>query len=185
MEPGVSYHIHKRPPPLPILSQTISPPHLILLPEEPFNIILPSMPRSSKRALSLRSPTKTLFAALPSLIRATCYTHFILLDLITRIIFDEEYRSWSSSLCRLLHTLVTSSPLDPNFFLRTLLSNTLSLCFSLNVRDQVSNVYKTRGKIIVQYIFPLLGSKLEDKRFCTEWWQDYVHIKNKNNMKAQ
>jgi hypothetical protein len=34
--------------------------------------------------------------------------------LITRMLFGEEYRSWSSSLCSLLHTPVTSSLLGRN-----------------------------------------------------------------------
>jgi hypothetical protein len=39
------------------------------------------------------------------------------------------------------------------------------------VRDQVSHPYKTTVKIRVLYIliFIFLGSKLEDRRFCTEW----------------
>jgi hypothetical protein len=44
-------------------------------------------------------------------------------------------------------------------------SNTLSLCSSLNVADQVSQPYKTKGKIIVLYIPILLSldSRQEDK----------------------
>jgi len=47
----------------------------------------------------------------------------------------------------------TSSFLYPSIFLDTLVSITQSLCFSLNVRYQVSHPYKTRGKIIIVYIF--------------------------------
>jgi hypothetical protein len=42
---------------------------------------------------SLGLTTKSLYAALLSLLRSTCPAHFMLLDLITRIIFEEEYRS--------------------------------------------------------------------------------------------
>jgi hypothetical protein len=40
--------------------------------------------------------------------------------------------------------------------LSTLCSDTLSLCSSLNVRDQVSHPYRTRGKIIVLYMSQIL-----------------------------
>jgi hypothetical protein len=43
------------------------------------------------------------------------------------MIFGEEYRSLSSSLCSLLYSPVTSSLLGPNILLSTLFSNTLSL----------------------------------------------------------
>ena len=43
--------------------------------------------------------TETLYARLLSPIRATCSAHVIFLDLITRIILGEEYRSMSSWLC--------------------------------------------------------------------------------------
>jgi hypothetical protein len=37
--------------------------------------------------------------------------------------------------------------LGPNILLSTLLSDTLSTCSTLNARDQVSQPYKTVGKI--------------------------------------
>jgi hypothetical protein len=47
---------------------------------------------------------------------------------------------------------VTSSLFGPNIPLNTLFSNTLSLCSSFNVRDQVSQPYRTTVKITVLYI---------------------------------
>jgi len=43
-------------------------------------------------------PTKTMYTPLLSLICATCPVHLIILDLITRIIFCEQYRSLRSPL---------------------------------------------------------------------------------------
>jgi hypothetical protein len=55
--------------------------------------------------------------------------------------------------------------LGTNNIFSTLFPNTLSLCPSHNVRDQVSHPHKTTGKIIVFYvlIFTLLDSRREDK----------------------
>jgi len=72
--------------------------------------------------------------------------HLIILDLVTRQAFDEDYRSGSSSLCSLLQFLVTSSVLVPNISLISLFSNTFKLYSSLSVRDQVLFLYKGKGK---------------------------------------
>ena len=115
------------------------------------NIILPSTPGSPKWPLSLTFLYQYTVYALLSPIRATCPAHLNLLDIITRTILSEEYRSWSFSLCSFLQSLVTSSILGPNILLNTLFSNTLSLCSSLSDSDQVSHPYRTTGKIIVLY----------------------------------
>jgi hypothetical protein len=71
---------------------------------------------------------------------------------ITRTILGEQYKSFSSSLCNLLHSSVSSSLLRPNILLNTMFSNTLSFFSSRNVNDQVSHPYKTTGKIIVLFL---------------------------------
>jgi len=142
------------------------------------NIIIPSKPRSPKWSLSLRFARQNSVYTSHVPIRSTCPAHLIILCLTTRIIFGEQYRSLSYSLCSFLHSPVTSSLLDPNILLSTLFSNTLRLRSSLNVSDQVSYPYKTTGRILVLYILisKLLDSKLGDRRFCTEWSRYGLHF---------
>jgi hypothetical protein len=83
----------------------------------------------------------------------------------------DDYKLWCSPLCNLLHSPLTSSFLGPHILLITLFSNTLSLCSSPNVRDQVSHPNKITGRIMVLYIliFKFLDSRREDRRLWTEW----------------
>ena len=109
------------------------------------NIILPSTPGYRKGLFPSGFPTKTPYTPLLYPTRATCPAHLILLDFITRTIVGKEYKSLSSSLYRFLHSPVTSSLLGPNIFFNALFSDTLSLRSSLNVSDQVSQPYQTKG----------------------------------------
>ena len=70
--------------------------------------------------LSSGFATTSLYAPLLYSIQATCPAYLSLLDMITRIIFGEEYRAQSSLLCSLLHSPVTSSLLGPSILLSTL-----------------------------------------------------------------
>jgi hypothetical protein len=94
LKPKVRYRINNSAPTVPILSHIdpvyVSQSHFLKI---HFNIILPPTPRSSNWTLSLRFPHQILYASLPSPLRATCTAHRILLDLITRKIFGEQYRS--------------------------------------------------------------------------------------------
>ena len=119
--PKVHYRTHKRPPPVSILGQ-LNPVHIHTshLLEIQSNIIHPSTPRSPQWSPSLRFPQQDPIHPLSSSIRATCPAHLILLDFITRTILGEEYKSFSSSLCDLLHSPVTSYLLGPNILLNTI-----------------------------------------------------------------
>ena len=113
-----------------------------------FNIVLSSMPWSSKWSVSLRFPHQNP-------IRTSPLTHTRYMPCPSHSRFDHPNSIWwafSSSTCSLLHSPVTSSLVGPNTLLSSLFSDTFSLGSSFNVTDQVSHPYKTTGKIVAVYI---------------------------------
>ena len=111
----VHYRIHKCPPPVPFLSQidpvtapTSHPLGSLFILSSHIRLGLPS------GLFPSGFPTETLYTPLLSSIHATQPTHVILLDLITRIILGERYRSLSSSFWSFLDSPVTLSLLGPN-----------------------------------------------------------------------
>ena len=151
--PKVHYRIHKLPPPVPILGwpNPVHIPTTHLLEIHP-NIIHPSTPRSPQWSLPLRFPHQDPIR--PPLLPHT--SHMPSPSHSSRFYHPHNIgwgdRSFSSSLCSLLHSPVTSSLLGPNILLNTIFSNKPSFLSSLAVSDQASHPYKTTGKIIVLYI---------------------------------
>ena len=110
-DPKVHYRIHKRPLPVPILSQ-IGPVHATLshFLKINLNVCFPSVAWGFQFVSFLQiSPPEPFINFCSPPICATCPTHVFLLDFITRKIFGEQYKSLSSSLCNFLHSPVPSS----------------------------------------------------------------------------
>jgi hypothetical protein len=89
------------------------------------------------------SGVKLIQSTLFSPVHDTCPSHLILLHLSTLTTSGGQYKSCSYSVCNFLPPPVTSSLINPSLSVSTLFSNTLSLCFSLNVSDQVSHPHLT------------------------------------------
>jgi len=141
--------LQEAPPPLPILSQInrihALPSHFLNI---HLNIILPSSPWSSKWApIQFKHQNPALTS--PFHHSATCPDHLIFPDLITRIIFYEEYRSVSSSLRSFLQFCIPLPFLGRNILLSTLFSNTLNLRSSLNLGDE--NYRKNNSSVCLNH----------------------------------
>jgi hypothetical protein len=91
---------------------------------------------SSKFSIYFRCPTESQYAFTYSSIHATSPAYFILLDIITRIIFDKGYRCPSSSFRNFLYPFVTSFISDQNMFISAPLSKSPCLLPFHNLRPR-------------------------------------------------
>ena len=138
--PKFHYSFHKHPPSVAILSQ-INPAHASSSSNVlKFHLILFSHLRLGFPSGLFPSglPPRTLYAPLKPPIRATCLAHLILLDVVTRMIFGEKYRSSGSWLrsfspfpSYLVPLITTSLPQHP--ILEDLIARYLSLNPSISL----------------------------------------------------
>jgi len=141
-------HVHNSLPSIPNLGH-MHPVHTLTtyFPQIHSNIILPPTLRTSKLSLPFRF----------------FYQNFVCISHLTHVCYmphpcrspwlDHPNNSWSVQLMKLLimQPPVISSLLHPHILLSTQFSNTINLCSSLSMRNQVSHPYKTTGNIILLY----------------------------------
>jgi hypothetical protein len=84
--------------------------------------------------------------------RAACPTNFIILEMITIMIFGKGYKLRSSAFCNFLQPPITSFLLRPNILLRSLFSKILNVFYSPRTVAQISHPCKTTGKISFVYV---------------------------------
>jgi len=156
--PMIHYCFHKDPPLVPILSQ-MQQVHNFPLHSSKIhsNVIFPSTTSSYKCFLTFRFSNQNI----------VCIPYFFHLCYMLRPSYPLwlDHRNnicWSIQVKKLItipSSPATSSLLGTNILLSILSADTLSLFSSLSVRDQVSQLYKTKGKIkvFVYFDLPIFG----------------------------
>ena len=143
MEPTGSLFCSKNQPPVPFLSQ--------------MNLVCSLLSHFFNMHLCLGLPsvifpssfcTKTLYVFLLSPVSAA-----VPASLIFQTMLDGECKPWHSALHTFLHSTVTSFLIHWNISLSTLFSNTLSLCSSVTVNDQVAHPFKATCKATFIFLY--------------------------------
>ena len=130
------------------------------------NIMLPSMPGSSKWSLFQRFPHQNPVCT-SSLLCAPCPAHLMLLNVITQIIFGEEFSLLSSALCSFLSCSLI--PFRPKYSPQHTVLKYPQPAFLLQIEQPSFTPIQHNRQITVLYIlvFKFSDSKLEDTRFST------------------
>jgi hypothetical protein len=116
-----------------------------------FNIILLCEPKSYRFSLMCPHQNPVYSSPLPQTYSTP--RHLTLIDLITQIIWRGEHNT-KLIIMQYLPFLRPLVSLDPNFFLSALFSKTISLCSSINARDEISHPHTTNtGELIIVWLY--------------------------------
>jgi hypothetical protein len=113
--------------------------------------------------------------------RATCPEYLTLLDLITVIIFVEDYKLWSCSLFSFLLPPLTSSLVGPNVLPNTLFSSTLVLRKLPSLYELAYTSATTNYVYVTLSVFGLRRSREGelsercDPEYPCDKWSDSCH----------
>lgn len=142
----VHYRIHNIPPLIPIQIKIV---HTILFAPSRHSLVLSPINTQVSQVVSflhISSKSSTHFFFSYILLHVSPISNSFMWSRWKYLVIWWPKKSCSSSLCNILTPPVSSSRLGLKFFLSTLLSDALSLYYSLNTKDQVSHQRKSKGE---------------------------------------
>jgi hypothetical protein len=166
----VHYRMHKHPPPVPILSQInlvqASPSHALKV---HINIILPSMPRFSKRSPSLTSPHQ-----IPVCTSLVSPSYNMPRPSSSSLFYHSNNIWWGTQIFELLFVQFSPlscyfDPLRPKYLTRKpILEHPQTTCLPQYQRASFTNTQQQAKLQLWISLSLYLNNKLEDKIFCAE-----------------